>query len=112
MTTLRMTEKGLQEIDYNEGDIMIFLSGKPLAGALNQLPGGIEKKMHFYRGNSANAIPFQFASLEKAMEAFKQVRWERYGKKENAKVFSGNNWLGYIVNDEFEMLDKPIPQLL
>lgn len=111
-STIRLTQTGFQSFNYNDGDVMILLSGKPLSGALNQLPGGIEKRMNFYRGNCAGAVPFQFSSIELALDAFKQVRWERNGRKEFAKVFSGNRWIGNIVNDEFEPFEKPILQLL
>jgi hypothetical protein len=114
MKTLRLTNAGLQEVNYSENEVMVFLSGKPLSGALNQLPlsmgGG--KVMNFYRGNCAGAKPFQFKGIELAVDAFKKVRWEKEGRKENAKVFSGNLWIGNIVNDEFEPLEKPMMQLL
>lgn len=112
MKTLRLTFNGLQQVTFQESEVMIFLSGKPLSGALNLLPGGVEKIMKFYRGNCAGAHPFQFKSIELAIDAFKKIRWEKEGKKENAKVFSGNMWLGNIVNDEFQPLEKPIMQLL
>ena len=114
MKTLRLTPKGLQEIDYTKNDIMVFFSGKPLSGALNDVPAdlGGGKAMNFYRGNCAGAKPFQFKSIDLAVEAFKKVRWERDGRKENAKVFSANLWIGNIENDEFIPLEKPVKQLL
>lgn len=114
MTTLRLTQKGLQQVNFSNGDVMVFLSGKPLSGSMNDLPEemGGGKKMRFYRGNCSAASPFKFKSMDLALAAFKQVRWEKEGRKENAKVFSGNMWLGNIVNDKFEPLEKPIMQLL
>lgn len=114
MQTLRLTTAGLQKVNYNENELMVFLSGKPLSGALNQLPAsmGGGKVMNFYRGICAKAKPFQFKGIDLAIEAFKKVRWEKEGKKENAKVFAGNLWIGNIINDEFEPLEKPVMQLL
>jgi hypothetical protein len=114
MKTLRLTKAGLQEVNYSEKEVMVFLSGKPLSGSLNQLPSsmGGGKVMNFYRGNCAGAKPFQFKGIEFAVDTFKKVRWEKEGRKENAKVFTGNLWIGNIVNDEFEPLEKPIIQLI
>lgn len=114
MQTLRLTKEGLQNVKHNKNEVMVFLSGKPLSGSLNQLPSymGGGKVMNFYRGNCARAKPFQFESVQLAIEAFKKVRWEREGRKENGKVFTGNLWIGNIINDNFESLKKPVMQLL
>jgi hypothetical protein len=114
METLRLTKVGLQEVNYSKNEVMVFLSGKPLSGSLNQLPSsmGGGRAMNFYRGNCTGAKPFQFKGIELAVEAFKKVRREKEGRKENAKIFSGNLWIGNIVSDEFEPLEKPIMQLL
>jgi hypothetical protein len=114
MKTLRLTKGGLQKVNYNEIEVMLFLSGQPLSGALNQLPtsmGGC-KVMTFYRGNCAGSKPFQFKGVALAIEAFKKIRWEKEGRKENAKVFTGNFWIGNILNDEFKPLENPVMQLL
>lgn len=109
---IRLTEKGFQEFSVNEKEIMVFLSGKPLSGSLITLQGGEKKVMNFYRGNSAGAYPFLFKNLDLALDAFKRVRWERENAKENAKVFSGNMYIGDIVDDAFQARERPIMQLL
>ena len=113
-TLTRLTEKGVQTFEHYEDHLMVYLSGHYLSGALNQLPEsmGGGNRMYFYRGNCSIAIPFQFRNIELAMDAFKKVRWERNGKKETAKVFSGNLWIGNIVDDEYIPREKPILQLL
>ena len=130
--SIKLTQSGFQYFSYNENSIMVFLSGKPISAAINELPKymkeeigdampekvfgkkylGNGKIFNIFRGNCSRAIAFQFESIEKAMEAFKQIRWEKEGMKEKAKVFSGNMWLGNIVNDEFQPLEKPVMQLL
>jgi len=130
--SIRLTQAGFQHFSYNENAVMVFLSGKPISAAVNELPKymkdeigdampekvfgqkylGNGKIFNIFRGNCSNARPFQFESIEKAIEAFTQIRWEKEGKKENAKIFSGNMWLGNIVNDEFQPLEKPVMQLL
>lgn len=131
-TTMRLVQGGFQTFAYNENSIMVFLSGKPISAAVNELPAYVKSEIgdampekvfgqkyigngkifNIFRGNCANARPFQFDGIEKAVDAFKQIRWEKEGRKEMAKVFSGNMWIGNIVNDEFQPLEKPVMQLL
>lgn len=113
MRTFRLTQTGLQEITHEQNEIMIFVSGAPISGSMVTLPktAGGGQKMNFYRGNAAGSKPFQFKSVELALDAFKQVRWDRQGRKEKAKVFTGNLWIGNIIDDEF-IPQKPISQLL
>jgi hypothetical protein len=131
MKITRLTNEGLQTFFANEKSFMVFLSGKPISCSINELPGYIKdeigdsmpekifgqkylgngKVLHIFRGNCANARPFQFDSIESAVEAFKLLRWEREGRKETAKVFRGNMWVGNIVEDEYHPIE-PVMQLL
>ena len=130
--SIRLTQSGFQHFAYNENEVMVFLSGKPISATVNELPKymkdeigdtmpdevfgqkylGNGKIFKIFRGNCSNSRPFQFESIEQAIEAFTQIRWEKEGKKETAKIYSGNMWIGNIVNDEFQPLEKPVMQLL
>jgi hypothetical protein len=109
MTTLRLTTAGLQKVPTI--GIMVFLNGgKPLAGSLNDLPKsrGNGKKMNFFRGNAAGAVPFVFATLDLAIEAINQIP----NAKNNARFFTGNQWFGEMKNGEVSIFEKPMTQLL
>jgi len=108
-TTIRLTETGIQIVPSN--GIMVFLSGgKPLSGCLNDVPkkDGGGKKMVFFRGNCAGAMPFVFSNIGLAVHAVGQVR----NAKNNARFFNGNNWIGIMKNAELTIFNKPIKQLL
>lgn len=125
---IRLTQKGFQTFNHNQKSVMVFFNGKPLSASVNELPKymkeeigdkmpekvfgqkyiGNGKIFNVFKGNCSHSKPFQFENIEKAIEAFKQVRT----KKEKAKVFCGNNWIGNIINDEYQPLEKPIMQLL
>jgi hypothetical protein len=127
----RLTNEGFQTFYAHNNRFMVFLSGKPISCSINELPRYIKDEigdampekvfgqkylgngriLHIFRGNCANARPFQFDSIESAVEAFRQLRWERDGKKETAKVFCGNMWVGNIVNDKYKP-HEPVMQIL
>jgi hypothetical protein len=129
---IRLTQAGLQTFYVYEDRFMVFLSGKPLCAAINELPKNVKKEigdsmpekvfghkylgngkiLKVFRGNCSGSVPYQFENIQEAIECFKKVRWEKQGKKEKAKVFCGNMWVGNIINDEYKPLERPIMQLL
>ncbi|GIV35415.1 MAG: hypothetical protein KatS3mg031_2950 [Chitinophagales bacterium] len=129
-TTIRLTGKGFQHLAYTEKSVMVFFGKgtKPLSASVNELPKSVKEEIgekmpetvfgqkylgngkvfNVFRGNCAGAWPYQFRNIDDAVEAFKRVRHEG----ETGRVFSGNLWIGNIINDVFQPLEKPIAQLL